>query len=63
VVLERGRIREDTSLLDVVGRDPGYPAPPLLALSRRLGLGSVRPTVATLTPLLTSRPETGTLEA
>jgi len=63
VVLERGRIREDALLLDVVGRDPEFPPPPLLALSRRLGLDAVRPTVAALAPLLTSHPETGTLEA
>jgi len=63
VVLERGRMREDAPLQDLVGRDPSYPAPPLLALSRRLGLGAVRSTVAALAPLLTSHPETGTLEA
>ena len=63
VVLERGRIRADAPILDVVGRSPAYPAPPLLALSQRLGLGGARPTVAALAPLLTSRPQTGTLEA
>jgi len=63
VVLEHGRIREDAPLLGIVGRDAKYPAPPLLALHRRLGLGAVRPTVGAMAPLLTSHPETGTLEA
>jgi energy-coupling factor transporter ATP-binding protein EcfA2 len=63
VVLERGRVSEDAPLLGVVGRHPAFPAPPLLALSRRLGLRGVRPAVESLAPLLTSHPETGTLEA
>jgi len=63
VVLERGRVRLDAPLLDVVGRDPAFPAPPLLELSRRLGFAAVRPAIESLAPLLTSRAKFGTLEA
>ena len=63
IVLEGKRISRDLPILALLGRHPDFPAPPLLELARRLGLEEVRPTIAVLAPLLTSHPETGTLEA
>lgn len=62
VVLEEKRIGRDLPISVLLGRHPGYPAPPLLEVARRLGLEDVRPTIAALAPLLTSHPETRTLE-
>lgn len=61
VVLDGGRVTHNTALTDVLGRHPGFPAPPLLELARHLGITGVRASVNALAPLLTSRPETGTL--
>jgi len=63
VVLMAKGVARDVPLPDLLGRHPDFPAPPLLELARRLGLDGVRPTAAALAPLLTSRPQTGTLEA
>ncbi len=63
VVLEGGRVARELALPELLGHHPDFPAPPLLELARRLGLEGVRPAAAVLAPLLTSSPETGTLEA
>ncbi|HMU61371.1 MAG TPA: ABC transporter ATP-binding protein [Gemmatimonadales bacterium] len=63
VVLVAKGVARDLPLPELLGRHPDFPAPPLLELARRLGLEGVRPTAAALAPLLTSRPQTGTLEA
>jgi energy-coupling factor transport system ATP-binding protein len=63
IVLEGTRVASDLPLSGLLGHHPDFPAPPLLELARRLGLDGVRPSAATLAPLLTSHPETGTLEA
>jgi energy-coupling factor transport system ATP-binding protein len=63
VVLRSRGVARDVPLGELLGRHPDFPAPPLLALARRLGLEGVRPTAAVLAPLLTSRPQPGTLEA
>jgi len=63
LVLEGKRVTRDLPLTELLGRHPDFPAPPLLALARRLGLHGVRPAAVTLAPLLTSHPKTGTLEA
>jgi energy-coupling factor transport system ATP-binding protein len=63
VVLAGKGVARDLPLPELLGHHPDFPAPPLLELARRLGLQAVRPTAAALAPLLTSRPQTGTLEA
>jgi len=63
VLLEGKRISRDLPIPEFLGHHPDFPAPPLVELSRRLGLKGVRPTIAALAPLLTSHPETRTLEA
>jgi energy-coupling factor transporter ATP-binding protein EcfA2 len=63
IVLEGSRVSRDLMLLALLGHHPRFPAPPLLDLARRLGLERVAPTVQALSPLLTSHPETRTLEA
>ena len=63
VVLEGTRVSRDLPLLALLGRHPGFPAPPLLDLARRLRLEGVVPAIQHLAPLLTSHPETRTLEA
>jgi energy-coupling factor transport system ATP-binding protein len=63
VVLEGTQVSRDLPLVALLGHHPGFPAPPLLDLARRLGLGGAAPTIQALAPLLTSHPETGTLEA
>lgn len=63
LVLEGARLSEDVPLIDLLGRHPAYPAPPLVELARRLACRGVRPSIAALAPLLTSHPESGTLEA
>ncbi len=63
IVLEGTRVSRDLPLLALLGHHPQFPAPPLLDLARRLGLDAVVPTVPELAPLLTSHPETRTLEA
>jgi len=62
VLLARG-VARDVPLPELLGRHPDFPAPPLLELARRLGLEGVRPTAAALAAVLTSRRQTGTLEA
>jgi energy-coupling factor transporter ATP-binding protein EcfA2 len=62
LVLDGGHLAYDGPLPGLLGHDPRFPAPPLLALARRLHLGEVRPTVAALAPLLTSPPVSRTLE-
>lgn len=62
VVLQEQRVAHDGPLLSLLGHHPDFPAPPLLDLSRRLGLATARPTIGSLAPLLTSRPESRTLE-
>jgi energy-coupling factor transport system ATP-binding protein len=61
VVLGEGRVTRDQPLLDLLGHDPAFPAPPLLELARRLGLDGVRPGEAELAPHLTSPPGRRTL--
>jgi energy-coupling factor transporter ATP-binding protein EcfA2 len=61
IVLAGGRVSHDTGLTDLLGRHPEFPAPPLLELARRLGITGARASIDALAPLLTSRPETGTL--
>lgn len=61
VVLGGARVTHDTALTDLLGREPEFPAPPLLELTRRLGITGVRASIEILAPLLTSHPETGTL--
>lgn len=63
VVLEGKRIALDRPLRELLGHRAAFPAPPLLELSRRLGLEGVRPTVEALAPVLTYRSEPRTLEA
>lgn len=63
VVLGEKRIVQDLPLMELLGHHADFPAPPLLDLARRLGLPAVRPSLAAMAPLLTSHPETGTLEA
>jgi len=63
VLLEGKRISRDLPIPEFLGHHPDFPAPPLVELARRLGLKGVRPTIAALAPLLTSHPETRTLEA
>jgi energy-coupling factor transporter ATP-binding protein EcfA2 len=63
VLLEGKRISRDLPLPELFGHHADFPAPPLVELARRLGLESVRPTIASLAPLLTSHPKTRTLEA
>jgi len=63
VVLGGTRITRDGPLPELLGRHPDFPAPPLLELARCLSLEGARPTVSTLAPLLTSHPESRTLEA
>lgn len=63
VVLDRGGVSHDGSLTALLGSRPEFPAPPLLALARGLGLADVRPTVAALVPRLTSRSGPRTLQA
>lgn len=63
VLLEGRHAAFDGRLDDLLGRDPRYPAPPLVALSRGLGMEPALASVAALARRLTSAPETGTLQA
>ncbi len=63
VVLEGKRMALDLPIPELLGSHADFPAPPLMELARRLGLGGVRPAIESLAPLLTSHPKTGTLEA
>jgi energy-coupling factor transport system ATP-binding protein len=63
IVLEGTRVSRDLPLPALLGHHPEYPAPPLLDLARRLGLEGEAPSLRDLAPLLTSHPETRTLEA
>jgi hypothetical protein len=63
IVLEARQVCRDLPLPALLGHHPQFPAPPLLDLARRLGLEGVAPTLQDLAPLLTSHPETRTLEA
>lgn len=62
LVLREGRVEGDLPLPELLGVAPDFPAPPLVELARLLDWRGVRPTVAAMSSLLTSRPETGTLE-
>jgi len=61
VVLAGRRVAQDLPLLELLGKHPDFPAPPLLELARRIGLPRVRPSVPILAPLLTSPPQNRTL--
>ncbi|HEX5003693.1 MAG TPA: ABC transporter ATP-binding protein [Gemmatimonadales bacterium] len=63
LLLVGGQVARDIALGALLGHHPEFPAPPLVDLSRQLGFHGVRPTVAVLSSLLTSHPQTGTLEA
>jgi len=63
VVLDQRTVSHDGSLMALLGSRPEFPAPPLLALARGLGLADVRPTVEELAPRLTSRSGPRTLQA
>lgn len=63
VVLDRRGISHDGPLTALLGGRPEFPAPPLLALARGLGLADVRPSPGAIAQRLTSRSGPRTLQA